>query len=159
MSGSKQSKTNFHRSVLSFEADTPNFLKILQAQQGLSSKDKDEEKEDSRELEDERPQLVLGDNVSESDAKRAIEVLKEDSGVKVIPLDLSTKNGGKDADSKDELGSKDEESQTATTASSKIVAVGAATDKKRRAEAKLEGQRKALKGVKNKKLLSFDVDE
>ena len=75
------------RQGLSFQADTPNFMKILLAQNTKTSSsptttsldDKDPQ-DDSRHHDDEKPQLVLGKNVTQDDANVVIGKLKDSSG-------------------------------------------------------------------------------
>ncbi|KAJ3072496.1 proliferating cell nuclear antigen [Podochytrium sp. JEL0797] len=58
---------------LRFDAATPNFLKVLQSQHlPKQVADRSEEELEGEDLDDEAPQVVLGKNVSEGDAVKAL---------------------------------------------------------------------------------------
>ncbi|KAI9349733.1 hypothetical protein BDR26DRAFT_930641 [Obelidium mucronatum] len=172
---------------LSFEASTPNFLKVLQSQhlpkQPVHNKDNnnedddDEEQEDAQDLDDEAPQVVLGKNVNKEDAVRALG-LKHAGSLQVSERGGTIKHGKKRAtnDVLDDTSS----SSTITTAAplntaKTITEIGGGSggnaEKKRK---RIEEIRKKIdasstttsaskKSSKNsmkkdKKMLSFDAD-
>jgi hypothetical protein len=138
---------------LAFSSDTPNFLKMLQAQHGLGeTAKKDIEREDREDLDDEKPQIELGTGVSEAEAQLALEKLGTEVGGKKTVKASEVEKKVEVADSSLKATTDKKRSAPETT-------IGSQKDKKRKGDWKKEVERQSLKAVKNKKLLSFDDED
>ncbi|KAJ3241253.1 hypothetical protein HDU81_001238 [Chytriomyces hyalinus] len=173
--------THQFKKGLHFEAETPNFLKMLQGNgtklKQIPNFDEDAEEDADANYDDEAPQVVLGKNVSEGDAVKALG-LKDSASLQVTELGGKLKKGKKR--SVQDVDSEAATSKESVQPSSKIAEIGStggsAIDKRRKRmedlKKKSDGAISAGTGSINsrtgkagksgaaaKKMLSFDFDE
>ncbi|KAI8919296.1 hypothetical protein DFJ77DRAFT_438321 [Powellomyces hirtus] len=175
-------KMNFNaRQSLQFQAETPNFLKLLQSAvnpPGRQRKDRsipnfeggsddDDNDNDSGpdvpERDDEKPQIVVEKGITDMEVRRF-------RGEDAKPADDGRKRGA-DADSGNESGKEAEDTSGAEDAddggkvkfrrpkAKKAHLSSAAEEKRRNLNRKKKESLKDVKKIKNKKLLSFGDEE
>ncbi|KAI9011175.1 hypothetical protein BC832DRAFT_590420 [Gaertneriomyces semiglobifer] len=148
-----EKKMNYNaKQSLSFQAETPDFLKVLQGAAASRSGKRDvpdfddngEPEPDAPELEDEKPQIVVEKGITELEVKQYL-------GNDASPSKDKGKRTVSEADEDEGVDSKKGSSSVkGGVVDSKRV------DKRRKLDQKKQAISANLKKVNNKKLLSFD---